>query len=143
MRIKVGDPHSEFAVLTLDGEVVGCVREADTEEGWVDQFLYQDVPPFPVPTTEPGVVRKHGKVEFHGYLDHSLHNGKELGEFHVYLDGVLLENVERADSGLGYVDLIEFYTNDEGIKTYRTKHLHGNVVVTWLGEPVVAIHPAL
>ncbi len=76
MRMKIGDPNFEWVLLKLDGEVVGMVVAFDTDEGWIDQKLtnwYRAT--LGMPAVDPieeaeSVVRRTGKVEFCGYVDH-------------------------------------------------------------------------
>lgn len=60
MRIKANDPGFHDVLLTLDGDLIGCIVEADTDEGWVDQL---NINPLDPPDKPSEVVRKYGKVE--------------------------------------------------------------------------------
>jgi hypothetical protein len=61
----------------------------------------------------------------------------------VYLEGVLQENVERADAVLGYVDLLhptEFIECPvTHVEVMRRSHHVGQVVILLNGNPVVRI----
>jgi hypothetical protein len=77
MRFDAKDknnPRNMFAVLTLDGEVVGCVQRADTEEGWIEQIMFNPYReelgwPEVSPEEELKPVRRYGVVRFEGYCD--------------------------------------------------------------------------
>lgn len=63
-----------WSVFSLNGEPVGCVLKADTEEGWVEQILtnrYRGVLGMPEVSEEEEKipVRRYGVVRFEGYCD--------------------------------------------------------------------------
>lgn len=77
MRIRQDTEDQSCALVTLNGRLVGCLLEADTEEGWVTQILtntYREmygIEKVGSPELERVPFKRYGKVEFVGYTDAS------------------------------------------------------------------------
>lgn len=61
MKICSEDPGHDFTLLAFNGDLVGCVVEADTEEGYIIQATYAE-PCGPGAVIEVSRVRREGKV---------------------------------------------------------------------------------